>query len=192
MAAQTPPPPPPPPVPGVPTGPLTPKGYAADGREYAPWISRVGAYLIDYIIPALIMIPGIIFGINWNSFSNSTSVCTQMTDGVCTQYSLSSGGFPLNPIYFIFLLLVVAFSIWNRGWRQHKTGKSIGKSVLKLTAVDANTGEYKGFWWLILRQILLGVDFYICYLGVLWPLWDNKRQCLVSDKACSTVVFKDS
>lgn len=41
-----------------------------------------------------------------------------------------------------------------------------------------------------LRQILLMVDFAICYIGVLWPLWDQKKQCLLSDKVASAIVIK--
>ncbi len=149
------------------------KGYAPNGQEYAVWPMRVVAYLIDYVIPVLIMIPGIALGINWSSAAGEPN-----------------GG--LGVIYWFFWLIAMVFVLWNVGYRQSKTGKSIGKSVMKLTTVDAQTGQYKGFWWLLLRQFLLGIDFAICYIGVLWPLWDDNRQCLVSDKATSTVVLKDN
>ena len=51
------------------------------------------------------------------------------------------------------------------------------------------TGEPLGFGVNLLRQILLAVDFWICYIGVLWPLWDSKHQCLISDKATGAVVL---
>lgn len=191
MSGNVPPPPMPAPPPGPGYGQVPAKGYAPNGQEYAPWILRVGSYIIDYIIPGLIMIPGYLLGFKPASIDNAG--CVSYDDaGNCLVFGATTSGASLTIWYWLFLLLAIAFQLWNIGYRQSKTGKSIGKSVFKLTAVDANTGQYKGFWWLILRQILLGIDFMICYVGVLWPLWDDKRQCLISDKASSTVVLKDA
>ena len=60
------------------------------------------------------------------------------------------------------------------------------------TLVDeARRGEELGFGTAFGRLLLLWLDFAICYIGVLWPIWDKDRQCLLSDKLTKAVVYKD-
>ena len=42
-----------------------------------------------------------------------------------------------------------------------------------------------------MRQIAHYVDQFVCYLGYLWPLWDDKRQTL-ADKIMGTVCAVES
>ena len=81
--------------------------------------------------------------------------------------------------------------IWNKAYREGTTGKSIGKQITGYTTLKEETGEPLGFGMGFVRLLLLWVDFAICYIGVLWPLWDAKRQCLLSDKVTGAVVYKD-
>jgi uncharacterized RDD family membrane protein YckC len=76
--------------------------------------------------------------------------------------------------------------LWNFCYRQGKTGQSIGKSVLKFKVISEKTWQPIGFWLSFLRQIAHYVDQFICYIGYLFPLWDDKRQTL-ADKIMSTV-----
>ncbi len=177
-------------VPSYPQAPPTARGFAPNGQQYAPWHLRVVAYIIDGIPPIIFFLP-LLFGINWGALNSGTT--TTLSNGT-TITTMNEP--PFNAFfwvwYFVGFLLVLAWLFWNTCYRQSKTGKSIGKSAMKITTVDSNTGQYKGFWWLFLRQWLLGFDFAICYVGVLWPLWDDRRQCLISDKATSAVVLKDA
>jgi hypothetical protein len=81
--------------------------------------------------------------------------------------------------------------VWNKAYREGTTGKSIGKQITGYTTLKEDTGEPLGFGMGFVRLLLLWVDFAICYIGVLWPLWDAKRQCLLSDKVTGAVVYKD-
>ncbi len=84
-----------------------------------------------------------------------------------------------------FLIMAVYF-FWNFCYRQGKTGQSIGKSVLKFKVISEKTWQPIGFWPSFLRQVAHYVDQLICYLGYLFPLWDDKRQT-IADKIMSTV-----
>ena len=171
------PPPPPPPSPGYPAAP--------NPADYASWVQRVLAYVVDYI-PAFIL--GFIG--YWLLFlsAGGTSISCDQTTGECTTSTSSVSGVPLV-IGIICLLAALVYWIWNRVWKMGTTGSSIGMGVIGTKAVKEATGEPLGFGVNLLRQILLAVDFWICYIGVLWPLWDSKHQCLISDKATGAVVL---
>lgn len=89
------------------------------------------------------------------------------------------------------VLVWLILYVGNWGYLQSKDGKTIGKRALGIHAVREATGQPPSFGVGIGRLLLLAVDFAIIYIGVLWPLWDPKRQCLVSDKVTGTVVLMD-
>ena len=72
------------------------------------------------------------------------------------------------------------------GYRQGRTGSSVGKSVLKFKVVSENTGQPIGFGLPAIRQLMHIVDQVVCFIGYLNPLWDPKRQTL-ADKIMRTV-----
>jgi uncharacterized RDD family membrane protein YckC len=51
-------------------------------------------------------------------------------------------------------------------------------------------GQPIGAGMSIVRPIVHYVDLIPCYLGLLWPLWDDKKQTF-ADKIMNTVVVKD-
>ncbi len=79
-----------------------------------------------------------------------------------------------------------AYFFWNFCYRQGKTGQSIGKSALKFKVISEKTWQPIGFWLSLVRQIAHYIDQLICYIGYLFPLWDDKRQT-IADKLMSTV-----
>jgi uncharacterized RDD family membrane protein YckC len=167
--------PPPHGVPGYPPPP--PPGPVLPKEAYTPWITRVLAWIIDYI-PALV-IGGIGYGV---MFGTADSVCAESDYGVYC--SMTPTGLGLT-VAIIAWLLTLAYLIWNYGYRQGTTGSSIGKSVLKFQVVSEKTWQPIGFGLSIVRQVVHFVDG-ICYIGYLWPLWDPKRQTF-ADKIMSTV-----
>jgi uncharacterized RDD family membrane protein YckC len=179
--------PPPPPGAGYQPPPQA-SGYASSGQPlgqlppeaYTSWIHRVGAYIID-VLPILI-VGGIGQGILFATGDNS---CVTDTYGYGVYCTSSPSGIGLA-IAFIAWLASLAYAIWNWGYRQGKTGSSIGKSVLKFKVVSEKTGQPIGFGMSIVRQLAHIVDAVICYIGFLFPLWDSKRQTL-ADKIMGTV-----
>jgi len=89
-------------------------------------------------------------------------------------------------------LLFFAFDIWNRGIRLGVRGQSLGKGILGIQAVRADTGAFLGGGGGLLRWLMaamFGVISCVQLLDVLWPLWDDKNQTL-HDKVVGSVVIR--
>jgi uncharacterized RDD family membrane protein YckC len=144
---------------------------AADGMArygagaYAHWGLRVGAALIDGLIP----------GIAWVILSGVVSA------------SGSSGAAIV--VLVIGYLAALAFYIWNTCIRQGRTGQTIGKSALNIRLIRESDGQPVGAGLAFGRSLLHIVDALPCYLGYFWPIWDDKKQTF-ADKIVSTVVVR--
>jgi len=144
---------------GAPPGYGQPANYGA--INYASWIQRVGAYLIDAICVA--------------PFSILAAVVGQ-------------DGSSLNAFYFVFTLLGLIVTGYNRWFQQGKTGQSWGKKALGIRLVGEQTGQPIGAGMAFVRDLAHFVDAIICYIGFLFPLWDAKKQT-ISDKIVKTLVI---
>lgn len=80
---------------------------------------------------------------------------------------------------------LLGFGIWNCGYLQGTTGRSLGRRLAGTELISIETGQPVGFGWAVARQIWHVVDFGI---GFLWPLHDGKRQTF-ADKIVGTVVI---
>jgi uncharacterized RDD family membrane protein YckC len=85
-----------------------------------------------------------------------------------------------------YLVLLLAFGLWNSGYLQGTTGRSLGRRLTRTKLITIETGQPVGFGRAVARQICHGLDFGI---GFLWPLWDGKRQTF-ADKIAKTVVIR--
>src|SRR5690606_35110762 len=77
--------------------------------------------------------------------------------------------------YVIGFLAVWPLLIWNFGFKQGKTGQTIGKGVMGIRVVRRDTGDVLGVGLSIGRTLLGSVLHSIACglpLGWLWPLWD--------------------
>jgi uncharacterized RDD family membrane protein YckC len=61
--------------------------------------------------------------------------------------------------------------------------------TIGLKCINQNTGQTIGPGLGIVRSLAHVIDNIICYVGWLFPLWDQKRQTL-ADKIMSTVVIR--
>ncbi|MCW2628766.1 RDD family protein [Mycobacterium sp.] len=203
----SPPPPPPPPVGypspgGYPSPPPPPAGggyqpppQAATGypppgtagpalpkEAYTPWLTRVLAWLIDFV-PVFI-----VEGIGW-AILMGTQETACITD--TSEYNLgqfcATGASTIGQLSIALAgILALAYVVWNYGYRQGTTGSSIGKSIMKFKVVSEKTGQPIGFGMSIVRQLAHIIDGAICYIGYLFPLWDAKRQT-IADKIMTTI-----
>ena len=140
-------------------------GYGYGGQaagNLATWPIRVGAFLIDLIIY------GIPIGIG-NAINNG-----------------SSGG---TIIGLLFTLIGIGVWIYNRIIQQGNTGQSWGKKAVGIKLITADTGQNVGPGKAFLRELTHILDGLPCYLGYLWPLWDEKKQTF-ADKINNTYVIK--
>ena len=160
-------------------------------KAYTSWIRRVGAAIID-AIPPLIMC---IFALLPDASHSQSCVADTYGNVSCPHWGtiiadrLTRSRGDAQLIVWLFLLLILAYAIWNWGYRQGTTGSSIGKSVLKFNVVSEKTGKPIGFGRSVVRQLAHFVDAIICYIGFLFPLWDAKRQTQ-ADKIMATVCLR--
>ena len=189
-----PPPPPPgryPPPPGTQGGGYPPPpaalGAALPKEAYTPWLTRVLAWLIDSI-PIFI-----VYGIGWLLWVGTRETAC-ITDS--SEYDLGefcgTGYSTLGEVSMVIAWLVVlAYVVWNYGYRQGTIGSSIGKSIMKFKVVSEKTGQPIGFGLSTVRELIYLVAYIISFgivwlIAVLFPLWDPKRQTL-ADKIMTTV-----
>ena len=161
------------------------QGYGApQGANFAHWGKRVGATLIDSLIMGLAMIPYYI-GLGMTTAGASTEVDPITGQTTTTMGETSGLGLALMGLGF---LLYLAVFIWNICIKQGKTGYSIGKGVMGIKLVKADSGQPIGAGMSFVRQLAHLVDAIPCYIGFLWPLWDAKKQTF-ADKIMSTYVI---
>jgi len=139
-------------------------GAAPSGPPLASWGQRVGAALVDGLIGGGIYLVGFLLG----------SVVGNASDAV--------GVF----LFVVAAIASIVFFFWNLV-QQGKTGQTVGKKMLNIRLVRLDGINPPGVGLSIGRAFLHIVDQLPCYLGYLWPLWDEKRQTF-TDKILNTVV----
>ena len=174
---------PPPPAAGYGSPPVQAPAFGQlPPGAYTPWLTRVLAWIIDFI-PYLIIL-GIGLGIE--AVTQETVCVVDDSEFNLGEYCATGNSTLGVAAVSIAALLGLAYMVWNYGYRQGTTGSSIGKSIMKFKVVSEKTGQPIGFGVSVVRQIAHAVDAIICYIGFLFPLWDAKRQTL-ADKIMSTV-----
>ncbi len=162
------------PIPGLPQG------------EYTSWLTRVSAWLIDYLPVAFLTAIGVVALVTMRKIE---IVCVAGESGFDPGQFCATGSAPSGvalAIFTVCMLAALAYGVWNYGYRQGTTGSSIGKTMVEFKVVSENTGQPIGFGMSLVRQIAHVIDGAICYIGYLFPLWDAKRQT-IADKLMKTV-----
>ena len=77
--------------------------------------------------------------------------------------------------------------LYNRCYRQTKTGQSWGKLALRLKLMDMSDQGPLLWWKAGLRDVAHYLDFLPFFLGFLLPIFDARRQTL-ADKTMRMVV----
>lgn len=133
----------------------------------AHWGQRVGAHLLDGLI-----ILGPMYALGLIDLANSDDPAT-------------AGPGPLFVVGLLYAAAMAFFQLYKEG----KTGQTIGKKVLGISVRREADGGTLGFGMALVRKLAHFLDSIPCYLGWLWPVWDDKNQTF-ADKVCSTVVVK--
>jgi uncharacterized RDD family membrane protein YckC len=148
-------------------------GYGGGMPPLAHWGLRVGAYLIDMLI---VTVPYLLLVMIGGSLAASS-----------TSADSAEGGAGI-----VVVLLGLAWILASSLWLIHKegsTGQTPGKKAAGIRVLREADGQLLGFGRAFLRKLAHFVDGAACYIGYLWPLWDDKKQTF-ADKICSTVVIK--
>lgn len=153
---------------------------------YAPWIRRVGAYLIDFAPGLVAQIP---FWIGYAIFymrliELSATTTSAPPDDLLADLTGSALGWIL--VGLVLMLVAFGWQWYNRWLIGGRTGQSVGKRLLRVTLVAEVNGQPIGPVNAFLRDLLHVLDG-AAYIGYLWPLWDAKRQTF-SDMIMKTVV----
>ncbi len=132
----------------------------------AHWGQRFGAYLLD-----LLIIAGPMYALGFIDIATADNSATAepgifFTIGVL--YAIGMGFFQL--------------------YKEGSTGQTTGKKVLGISVRREADGNTLGFGMAFVRKLAHALDSFACYVGWLWPLWDEKKQTF-ADKVCSTVVI---
>lgn len=155
---------------------------------YVSWGGRVLAYLID-VLPILIVVALANLLVNVTETTSLEVIGRNGRQDITVEVTQTSTiGILIEVVTFIAILI---YWFWNKGYREGTGGKSIGKQVLGFTTIDEATGRQLGTKKSCIRVLLLFVDFFICYIGVLWPLWDVRKQTFLSDRFTNAIVIRD-
>jgi uncharacterized RDD family membrane protein YckC len=165
---QNPPPPPgyPPPPPPQMAGGYQPVAVAPQGTYAGFWI-RVVAYIIDFIILAILVgIISVPLGVNYTDPNSLSSGAARTSNGI---------DLVLSFVYFTLL--------WSY------MGGSLGQRLLGLHVVDATTGQQLSFGKAALRWLGFILSFAVCAIGVIWVAFDSRKQGWM-DKIAGTYVVR--
>ncbi|MFF3862672.1 RDD family protein [Streptomyces sp. NPDC002209] len=132
----------------------------------AHWGQRFGAYLLD-----LLIIAGPMYALGFIDLATAENSATA-EPGIF---------FTIGVLYAIGMAV---FQLYKEG----ATGQTIGKKVLGISVRREADGNTLGFGMAFVRKLAHALDSLACYIGWLWPLWDEKKQTF-ADKVCSTVVI---
>ncbi|MEW2415497.1 RDD family protein [Streptomyces sp. NPDC046866] len=131
----------------------------------AHWGQRVGAYLLDGLIT---VVPMYLLGF----------------------IDLATSDDPSGPGVFFTIGMLYAIGMgFFQLYKEGSTGQSIGKKVVGISVRREADGNVLGFGMAFVRKLAHILDGIPCYIGLLWPLWDEKKQTF-ADKVCSTVVIQ--
>lgn len=86
------------------------------------------------------------------------------------------------------LLAVIAVTTRNQIIIQGNSGQSIGKKQIGIMLISERTSQPLGPLMTSVRQIAHVLDW-ICLIGYLWPLWDEKKQTF-ADRIVKSIVIK--
>ncbi|MGW6422363.1 RDD family protein [Nocardia sp. NPDC055053] len=159
---------------------------------YASWWSRVGAYLIDYLLAVVPTVIAVCVGL---------VIATEPTRSARQQFGSSAEAAPnvlglVIAVFGFFVYLAVAVS--NQVVLQGRTGQSLGKKCVGIAVLAEATGWPLGVSSALVRwgtqltihvvgnHLLLGIPG---LLNSLWPLWDSNNQTW-HDKAVQSVVVR--
>lgn len=157
--------------------PISELESAGPNGELATYGTRVGGYVLDAILLAIVAIPlFFLFRI--------APHLAQHTRGGGRQHVTfnTAASLPIDILGFLYAVILIA------AWQGH----TVGMKMVKVRCVRASDGAEVGWGRAVGRAAVYAVMVVLFLPGILdllWPLWDSKNQTL-HDKAAGTVVIK--
>ena len=155
-------------------------GRQLGGPDYAGFWQRFGAFFIDAIIGGLLaLIPALIVGFGVYAIvgpAERGELAPGETDPAETAGIISG--------YAAYFLGGALYT-----WLGNAYGGTFGKRIFGIRVVLEATGEDIGLARSFIRLLVYWVGYSALYLGLLWMLWDKKKQTW-HDKASGSIVVK--
>jgi uncharacterized RDD family membrane protein YckC len=170
----------------MPPYPTAPQGMP----PLASWGARLGATLLDGLM--VMLVPYGLFMAGYLRFSVKVANRWKDCDNLhiprdnCPTPKVPTGSIVLMVVGGVLLLAATLFLCHREG----STGQTPGKRIVGIRLLREYDGSTLGFGLAFGRRLLHVLDALPCYLGYLWPLWDDKKQTF-ADKCVHTVVIKD-
>ncbi|MDJ0340550.1 RDD family protein [Streptomyces sp. H10-C2] len=153
----------------------------------ASWGARLGATLLDFLffglVPFGLLMAGYVKFLR--VFIDATDQCDASGRGYCPTPAMPGSALTLIAIGSILSLLGTLWLCYREG----STGQTPGKKIVGIHVLREADGQVLGFGMAFVRRLCHAVDGMACYIGYLWPLWDEKNQTF-ADKIIHTVVVK--
>ncbi|RSO13677.1 hypothetical protein DMH18_01675 [Streptomyces sp. WAC 06783] len=165
-------------------------------QGYASWGARFCALLLDglylMLVPMILLIIGYVMMINSAVDSIDAASNCLPSDYQCRTDALNSVSSGPSPLALLLVslggLLAFGAGLWLIA-KEGSTGQTPGKKAMNIRIVNETTGQPIGFGMAFLRRICHVLDALPCYIGYLWPAWDEKAQTF-ADKMVGTVVVR--
>jgi uncharacterized RDD family membrane protein YckC len=166
-----------------------PRPTGPGGAPLAEFGDRLLAYLLDsLILGAILLVPMLLLmAAVFVPYLHAIDALSRGEDPSFAPFLLT-----FLVLFFGILGLNVLATYLYQVTYQLRNGQTVGKRVMKLKIVDAETGAPMGLsaarkrWGI---QLLLGFAGPGAYVDGLWQLWDQQKQTL-HDKVARTVVVK--
>ncbi|WP_435124985.1 RDD family protein [Actinacidiphila sp. bgisy144] len=157
----------------------------------AGWGARLGAMVLDGLMFNLI--PTGLFLAGYGRFAAKVADAWNACDdrGIerskCPTPSVPTSSGLLILVGAVLSLAAFLFLAYREG----KTGQTPGKRIVGIRLLRLADGSALGFGRAVGRRVLHAVDALPCFLGFLWPLWDELHQTW-ADKMVHTVTIRDA
>ncbi|WP_202235624.1 RDD family protein [Actinacidiphila reveromycinica] len=157
----------------------------------AGWGARLGAMVLDGLMFHLV--PTGLFLAGYGRFAakqvDAWDACDArgIPHAQCAAPHVPTGSAVLILVGALLSLAAVLFLSYREG----RTGQTPGKRIVGVRLLREADGSALGFGRAFGRRVLHGLDALPCFLGFLWPLWDEKRQTW-ADKMVHTVTIRDA
>jgi uncharacterized RDD family membrane protein YckC len=154
---------------------------------YGSVLIRLVAYLIDSLIIGVPM--GILFGVLASAGLLGSPVSPSDVPAP-PPGGTAMGAFAVNPsAIFSFWLFALVVGACYYAYFWGISGSTPGMRLFNLGVVDANNGHPIGVGRAVLRYVGLVVAALPCWIGLIWALFDPRKQGW-HDKIASTVVLE--
>lgn len=149
---------------------------------YAGWWRRAGAFALDAVVAYAFYLPAFLYGLLG---PQEDAACLADNGGlvVCSEPTSATA----IAVVGLAILGVVGFLVLY--CTMASRGGSIGHRAVGVRIVDARTGDRVGAWRIFGRRVASYLSSLPCYLGFLWPLWDQRKQTW-HDMIAKTVVVR--